>query len=109
MKDLIFILVTFVVTVSLIGCAEIRPPSPAEVLSHPLGKGPLEIGMRKAKVVALWGEPDDIVGLGTNKWGAAREKWIYRARYSKIPIDAGILSKAKYLYFEGDVLTRWED
>ncbi len=109
MKNLYLLIFLLAVAFSLIGCAEITPPSPVEVLRHPLGRGLLEIGMTKGKVTSIWGEPDDIVDLGTNEWGASREQWIYRARYSRVPIDAGYISRTKYLYFEGDVLTRWKD
>lgn len=108
MGKLISIVVGLLV-VCLFGCAEISPPSPAEVLTHPFGKGPLELGMAKDEVLSMWGEPDDIVDMGTNELGAPCERWVYRARYPKIPVDAGLIRKTKYLYFEGEVLTKWED
>ena len=109
MKNLYLSMFLLVIAFGFIGCAEITPPSPVDVLTHPFGKGPLAVGMTREKVVSMWGEPDDVVDLGANEWGAPREEWIYRARYPRVPIDVGYISRTKHLYFEGDVLTRWED
>lgn len=108
MKKLLFGVIGLFV-IGLLGCAEITPPSPVEVLKHPWGKGPLRLGMSKEEIISFWGEPDDIIDMGTDEWGAARERWVYRARYPRIPLDAGLIQKAKQLYFEGNVLIKWED
>jgi hypothetical protein len=92
----------------ILGCAEIESPNPAEILSHPLGKDPLRIGITKDKVLDMWGRPDVITRTGTNELGASCEEWIYHGRYPNLPIDAGYLYKTKYLYFEGNTLVRWE-
>ena len=93
------------------GCAEIQPfEAPGEVLRHPLGTDPVRLGMTKNEVEALWGPPDQINTMGTaDQWGLPKEEWIYKARYSKIPIDKGYLYKTKYLYFEGEILTSFGD
>ena len=108
MSRSIYVVISLLVIV-LLGCAEITPPSPIEILKHPLGTGLLKLGMSKEEVISIWGEPDDIIDRGTDEWGLERERWVYRARYPKIPIDAGLIKKSKQLYFEGNVLTKWED
>lgn len=93
------------------GCAEIQPfEAPREVLKHPLGTDPIHLGMTKEEVEGMWGQPDQINKLGVaDHWGTPKEEWVYKARYSKIPIDKGYLYKTKYLYFEGDILTSFGD
>lgn len=105
----------FLMLVSLVilavGCAEIRPlEAPETVLKHPLGTDPIRLGMTKDKIRNLWGDPDQVNSLGqADQWGTMKEEWVYEARYSKIPLDKGYISKTKYLYFEGDVLTSFGD
>ena len=92
----------------LFGCAEIDIPTPQDVLKHPLGTESVKRGMSKDQVKDLWGEPDETTYEEIEKAGTvrSREVWIYKGRYSAIPVDAGYLSKTKYLYFDGDSLTR---
>lgn len=92
-----------------VGCAEIEPPTPDQVISHPLGTEPLRLGMTKEAVISLWGKPDVINKIGVSKTlgGTQREEWVYHPRYSGIPIDTGYLSKAKFLYFDGNNLIRF--
>ncbi len=102
----IFILMCVLIFVS--GCAELDIPTPQDVLKHPLGTLSVKRGMSKDRVKDLWGEPDEttykeIEEAGTTR---SREVWIYKSRYSAIPVDAGYLSKTKYLYFDGDSLTK---
>lgn len=90
----------------LTGCADITPPTPEEIIKRPLGTDSVKIGMTKAEVKALWGEPDRINYVkDEKKWGGAREEWVYVARYSALPVDAGYLSKTKKLYFDSENLT----
>ena len=95
----------------LSGCAEIQPfEAPAKILKHPLGTDPIRLGMVKEEVKGIWGAPDQVNKIGmADQWGTPKEEWIYKSRYSKIPIDKGYLQKTKYLYFEGDVLTSFGD
>ncbi|KPK40555.1 MAG: hypothetical protein AMJ78_07095, partial [Omnitrophica WOR_2 bacterium SM23_29] len=58
-----------------VGCAEIQPPTPEEVLKHPFGTTNLRIGMPKEQITAAWGEPDVKEFDDTGKWGVAKEKW----------------------------------
>ncbi|MFH1406715.1 MAG: hypothetical protein ABIH01_01735 [Candidatus Omnitrophota bacterium] len=91
------------------GCAEITPPTPMDIIKNPMGNQPtLRVGYTKDQVKAEWGEPDDVELLGATKLGAAREKWTYYGQISSMPIDYKFLSKTKRLYFEGNVLTKWE-
>lgn len=95
-----------VFSTSILGCAGIMPPSPDDVVSHPLGTESVKIGMTKAQVEGLWGKPDDLTTVeDKDKWKGSREVWVYRAQYTAIPVDAGYLSKTKKLYFDGDNLT----
>ena len=92
--------------VSIFGCAGITPPSPDDVVRHPLGTESVKIGMTKARVEGLWGKPDDVTTVeDKDRWKGSREIWVYRAQYTAIPVDAGYLSKTKRLYFDGDNLT----
>ncbi len=98
-----------IVLVFLFGCAEIQPPTPMEIIKHPLGEKPdIKIGMSKEQVKKYWGEPDKVEQLGTDQWGVTKEKWTYVGRYPGIPVDYKYLSSTQILYFDGDNLTKTE-
>jgi len=88
------------------GCSEIDMPTPETVLKRPLGTDSIKIGMEKDQVRALWGEPDSADFEEDKVSGRVQEVWVYNARYSEVPVDAGYLSRTKYLYFDGNNLTR---
>ena len=89
------------------GCAEFDMPTPGTILQQPLGTTAVKVGMTKNNVISLWGTPTHIE---KNKFDAAsgrtREVWTYSAKYSAIPVDAGYLSKTKYIYFDGNNVTK---
>ena len=96
----------------LMGCAEIEPPTPGEIMRQPLGESPLRIGMTKEKVKSLWGEPD-VVRVQEGKTQevaveAVKEEWIYRGRYPHLPINVDYLSETQHLFFDGDYLVRFQ-
>ncbi len=94
------------------GCAEINPfEAPEQVIRHPFGTESIKIGMSKQEIVKEWGNPDVINSMGTaDATGTRQEEWIYKSRqYAGIPVDAGYLSKNKYLYFDGNNLTLISD
>jgi hypothetical protein len=96
----------FILVLFCAGCAEITPPTPAYILKRPLGTDSVKLGMTKGKVKELWGEPSHInFTEDREKWGGKREEWVYLGRYSRIPVDAGYLSRTKKLYFDGENLT----
>ena len=66
----------------------------------------MDIGMTKDEVVSIWGQPDVINKIGISKGlgGTKKEEWIYHPSYSGVPVDKGYLSKARYLYFDGNNL-----
>ena len=93
---------------SLSGCAAITLPKPGSLIKdHRLiGTDSVKLGMTRDEVKEIWGEPDSINYVQNEElWGGKREEWIYNARYGKIPINAGYLSKTKKLYFDGENLT----
>jgi len=97
---------------ALAGCAVLEPVQPKEILKHPFGTPhALQRGMSKEQVRDMFGEPDVITHSeeGTDLTSTAGEKWVYHGRYSKLPVDAGYLSKTKTLTFDGDSLVGWED
>jgi len=102
---IIYILIVF--PVLLAGCADIQLPTPQEVIKHPIGTESVKVGMTKDNVRELWGGPDRItfveIDEGTN--ARSREMWYYKSFVGIIPVDAGYLSKPKYLYFDGESLT----
>lgn len=102
------ILSTMVILTYFIGCAEIQPPTPEEVLKHPFGTTNLRVGMTKEQILAAWGSPDVKEYDETGKWGVAKEKWTYYGRYKSLPADVGYLSKTKCLYFDGNMLVKFE-
>jgi hypothetical protein len=91
------------------GCAGIQPPTPDEVMSHPLGTESIKIGMTKEQVESLWGKPDEIRQVeDKTRWKGSREEWVYRPKYGAlvpVPVDAGYLSRTKRLHFDGNNLT----
>jgi len=90
---------------STIGSTIETIPTPADVISSPLGTESVKIGMTKGQVKDIWGEPDSVTNEEIKETKRIREVWIYRARARQIPIDAGYLSKTHRLYFDGDNLT----
>lgn len=107
MRLLHFSTVSFLVF--LAGCAEMTPPHPVDILTHPLGKGFLKAGMDKKEVLAQWGEPDEVVKGEPGKFGLASEEWVYQARIKDVPIGVGYLTKSYFLYFEDDTLVRFRE
>ena len=95
----------------LAGCAGIQPPSPEEVLKHPLGTESIKVGMTKDQVESIWGKPDEINQVEDKVLGkGGREEWVYRAKYGAIvPVDADYLSKTKRVYFDGNNVTHIKD
>ena len=111
-KKYFMVFLLFLLAVITVGCAEINPfEAPQEVLKHPLGTESIRTGSTKEAVIKEWGKPDIINKLGAeDQSGALKEEWIYRARpISPVPIDAGYLSKNKYLYFDGNHLVLISD
>lgn len=105
MKTIIYLMLAGSL-VALVSCADVMPPPPQKIIQTPIGTSSVKIGMTKDQVVDLWGEPDaKKVTEDSEKWSGAREEWLYRGRYSGLPVDAGYLSKTKKLYFDGDNLT----
>ena len=105
-------LLSFLIVLSVAGCAEINPfEAPQEVIKHPLGTESIRTGSRKEAVIKEWGKPDIVNKLGApDQSGTLKEEWIYKSRpISPIPVDAGYLSKNKYLYFDGNYLTLISD
>lgn len=97
------------ILIGLAGCAGIEPPSPNDIIQHPLGTSMLRAGLHQDQIVAQWGEPDLKEYDNTGKWGNAKEKWTYYGRYSGLPVDAGYLSKTQYLYFDGKNLVKFNE
>ncbi len=96
----------FVIAISLgvffSGCAEIKTPTPLDVLKAPLGKNPVEIGMTRAEVLERWGDPDEINPDFIDEKRERMEQWIYFARYPKDPFQINYLATNKYVYFVGE-------
>lgn len=90
----------------LSGCAEIKMPTPLDVLKAPLGRNPVDIGMAKAKVLERWGDPDEVNPNFIDEEGEEMEKWTYFARYPEDPFQINYLSKNKYIYFIGDRIVK---
>ncbi|MBN2097375.1 MAG: hypothetical protein JW714_02720 [Candidatus Omnitrophica bacterium] len=107
------IITMFLFSTFLLGCAEIQPPTPEQVMRQPLGESPLRIGMTKEKVQSIWGEPDlvriaDTAAQGrVVAQGTVKEEWIYRGRYPNLPINVDYLSETQHLFFDGSHLVRF--
>lgn len=95
-------------SVLIIGCAEIEPPSPKQILAPWSGVPPVRLGETKDSVRDKWGEPDEIRQLGADDVGLIKEEWVYRGRYPDVPVDYKYLSKTKSLIFTGESLTAYE-
>lgn len=111
MKRSLFYAVSLIGFLWIIGCAGIEPPSPDKILKHPLGSGPIEIGMTKEEIKGLWGEPDLIRNIGESKDAGLtqKEEWLYYGRVQNLPVNYGYLSKALHLYFDGKNLTSFKE
>lgn len=95
----------------MIGCAGIEPPTPDKLLTHPIGTGPLHLGMTKDEVKGAWGDPDLVQGISSSKdmGSTVREEWIYYGRITNLPINCGYLSKTVHLSFDGNSLTNFKE
>lgn len=93
------------------GCAEINFfEAPGEILKHPLGSDLVKVGMTEEEVVSLWGKPSQINVLEpTDEWQTPRKEWVYRGRYSKVPLEQGYLFKTKYVTFDGNNVVSVKD
>ncbi|MFH1753347.1 MAG: hypothetical protein ABH875_04110 [Candidatus Omnitrophota bacterium] len=89
------------------GCAGINPlDAPKTILNNPLGTETIRIGMTKEQVTSEWGKPDQINQLTpADEWQTLREEWVYKGRYTKIPLNKSYMFKTKYLIFDGNNLT----
>jgi len=108
----IFLALIIITSLFLTGCETYRSGNPEAVLTHPLGTDLIKVGMAKDEVMDVWGEPDMVNALDATGQGfleTAQEEWIYKARYGNVPLNAGYLSKDRYLYFDGNNLVRWEE
>ncbi len=105
-KRFIKLALFFIPSLCLAGCAEFNIfETPTEILKHPLGTDPISVGMTKDEISDKWGQPDQISQLEpADEWKTPREKWVYRGRYSKVPLDRSYLFKTKYLIFDGNNL-----
>jgi len=63
---------------------------------------PIELGLTRGEVVALWGVPNKI----NNSVGAygTHEQWVYRLNTESIE-----RKESRYLYFENGILTGYQD
>ena len=93
--------------VFILGCAEIEPPGPQEIMRQPLGESPLRTGMTKEKIKSLWGDPDIVRVIASDSQGMVKEEWIYRGRYPNLPINVDYLSETQHLFFDGNHLVRF--
>lgn len=99
-----------ILVLSLTGCADITLPTPKEIIQRPIGTDSVKIGMSRDEVKKIWGEPDQVNQVEDKElWGGRRTEWVYRGRYSAVPVDAGFLSRTKKLYFDGENLTNIVD
>ena len=94
-----------IAAIFLAGCAEIEPPSPDQIMAPWTGASPVHLGESKDSIRDKWGEPDEVNPLGADEVGLLKEEWVYRGRYSDVPVDYHYLSKTKRLIFIGESLT----
>jgi hypothetical protein len=99
------VILVFALVISLAGCAGVQGSQTDEVLRQPLGSGGLSLGMTRSQVAEKYGQPDMKGMVSSSEWKSQREEWVYSARYSSLPFNAGYLSDDLYLYFDGDNLT----
>jgi len=97
----------FILFLSMSGCSLVETiPTPEYIIQRPIGTSSVKIGMTKDEVREIWGKPYQINFVeDKEKWGGAREEWVYGAFTSGIPIDAGYLTRGQKLYFDGESLT----
>jgi hypothetical protein len=105
LKNHLLIVGLIVPFILVAGCADIEAPKASQVIKNPLGPGSVKVGMTKPQVIDVYGEPDIRGTVTSDKWGGPREEWIYRGRYSALPVSAGYLAEDLYLYFDGQNLT----
>ena len=95
------------------GCADYKVKNPIKSLNVEsiVDRGPsLGKYMTKYQVLKKWGCPDEVKLVGnTPIWGAPIERWTYYAWLPDFPINYRNVAKEYRLYFQGEVLTDWED
>lgn len=103
--NLCAMLLSLALLMPLAGCSGVQSSETDDILKQPLGSGGLFAGMSKSQVKEKYGEPDIKGNVLSPEWNSPREEWVYRARYSVLPVNAGYLSEDLYLYFDGNNLT----
>ena len=99
------ICLTIMFVAMLFGCADMDTPTAKQVIENPIGLHAAKIGMTKAQVASIYGDPDMKRIVNSKDWTSEREEWFYKARMSGMPVGADYLSEDMYLYFDGDNLT----
>ncbi|MFH1665743.1 MAG: hypothetical protein ABIA77_06335 [Candidatus Omnitrophota bacterium] len=61
--------------------------------------------MTKNEALTVYGPPDMKRTVSSSEWNRDREEWVFRGRYTVLPVNAGHLSSDLYLYFDGENLT----
>ncbi|MBF0216454.1 MAG: hypothetical protein HQL30_05615 [Candidatus Omnitrophica bacterium] len=97
---------SFFLALFLFGCAGIDVPNPGQIVKNPIGPSAVKIGMTKAEVSSIYGEPDYKDSVTSNAWTGERDEWFYKARISPLPVGADYLAEDLYLYFDGVSLTK---
>lgn len=87
------------------GCADVKAPTPKEMITEPLGATQVKVGMSRSEVESLLGDPDIKQAVTSKMWSGQRVEWFYKGRYTSLPVGADYLSEDLYLYFDGDNLT----
>lgn len=109
MKKNIFLTIMFFCFIALISaCETLPPPTPEQIINNPLGTSSLKLGMAKEAVIAIWGQPNEVIEKGSDELGSMIEEWIYYAKYPAVPVDYNYLSKTQVLTFSGNSLTKCE-
>ena len=94
----------------LTGCADVKTPTAHYALTHPLStKTMVSRGTSKDEVIEKWGQPTEIIHMGSDDMGIEKQAWIYDAWFPGAPLDYRHFSRKKKIYFTGDYVTGFED
>jgi hypothetical protein len=106
LKILCSLILTICLAFFLFGCAGIDVPNPGQLVKNPIGPSSVKIGMTKAEVSSIYGEPDYKDTVTSDEWTGERDEWFYKARVTPLPVGADYLAEDMFLYFDGVSLTK---
>lgn len=103
------ILLLFIGLILLVGCKTTQ--STAISMQVPWDDTTMPaMGITRDMVLAQWGNPDQIIDKGFDKWGNNQEEWIYIGAYPdlELPLNYRYVKNSNHFHFAGNTVIKRE-